>query len=229
MGIKLAQKVLLQGCLAALLALAAGCATPPGSDLHEQVGKDASQGTIAMAVWLPEHVKGPLWLQFEKRNAQGQPTGIPVSVLVGSPQKYQPQSLPTRPGWRGYSLALPVAPGGYVFSRWLGEVDGKTPAATSAYVGWPFDVAQGKMAFLGHISLDIDPVKPADTALAYRIRSVDGTAQDVALVRRNIEATRTQPWQAVSLSGGAVAMGTAALGGTANILIQNTLNYSQYK
>src|SRR5438045_4775110 len=110
----LLRAMLALGCL-----VAAGCASPPGADSHKALGQDAKQGAVALTVWMPEHVKGSLWLQFERRNAQGQATGIPVSVLVQDPTPPWRQPLPTRPGWRSYLVAFPAQPAGYVLSRWV--------------------------------------------------------------------------------------------------------------
>lgn len=204
-----------------------GCVTQPGSELHKGFGKTEGQGSVALTVWLPSHVKGPLWLQFERRNAQGRPTGIPVSILLDAPQQPMREALPPRAGWRGHILALPLPPGGFVVSRWLGDIDGKGVATTSAYIGWSFDVTAGQLTHLGHLSLDI--AAPADGVVNYSMRANDATAADVDLAKVHFEALRQQTWLATSLSNGTVASGTAMQGGTSRVLTPNTINYYQYR
>ena len=209
-------------CLAAILLAMAGCATPPGSDAHRGLGQKPDEAAVAALVWVPDSVEGPVWMQFERRNAAGAPTGLPVSVLVIPPQQVW-HDLPQRPGWRSHLVAFPLPPGGHVLSRWVAQMEGHG-MVVSGYVGWPFDALAGSLVHLGQITLDIQARRYRP--VTYQLRTAPAAQADADLVRRNLDALVAWPWTSAPGFGAAEVSGSAAISGTSDTLLQpNTSVY----
>jgi hypothetical protein len=208
--------------LACASLLLAACAAAPGSDAHKGLGQDASQGAAALVVWVPDRARGRLWLQFEKRNAQGEATGIPVSVLVETPSG--PPSVNAaapRAGWKAVTIAFPLAPGGHLLSRWVGEVEGgKT--VVSPFVGWAFDVQRGQLVHLGHLDLRIDDLQ--DQSAPYRMTARPAGPADLERVQHAFAALRGYPARPAGLSDGRAVTGVARLGGTKVRNVDNNIS-----
>jgi hypothetical protein len=206
--------------IAAVLGLA-GCAAPPGSDLHMQVGRQPDQAAVAVVVWLPERELTAAWLQFEKRDGEGKPTGVPLSVLLQPPSGPAPQ-LPARPGWQPRLAALPLAPGRYVVSRWVGELAGGK-SVVSARIDWTFETQAAAGVHLGQFELALGA--PRDGAIEYRLRALPATPADVAMLRGWLPAASRLPWRPVPWPEARSAGDTARVGGTSvrSINVESTI------
>ena len=111
---------------------------------------------MAVLLWVPDaYRKGDIWLQFERRNAQGQPTGIPISVAVGSDAGPSTR-LPQRPGLQARVAAVPL--GGYFLSRWVAAIE-PARSAISSWIGWGFEVEAGQAVHMGRLELSLQPVQ----------------------------------------------------------------------